>query len=327
MEEYPHLPEYAKSFINHLQNKGRKKSTIKRYYYDLQDFFAWLRVVKDSDNISVILHVTSEHLKEYFLFLSEQRQYSKATSKRVFTVIKGFFQYLQSQKLIQGNPFIGIEKDLEEDNQFLEDDFITEEEFQKLFKTLSSFDGLTEKQQKYRHLLIKRNEAIISLLYHYGLTLQELTNIKMKHVNFIGQHLTVTNGTDTRQLPLTNFTQQLLYTYKEDIPASIRPNYYSSDRFFIAFDYQRGTFRFDYSTYEPKPLTVIAIQKMLRQEIRRSGLRPGLSAQHLRRTAILNFLASDKSAEEAQAWFGLKSILTLQRYDNYLEQIKNSLKP
>ncbi|MFD1357627.1 tyrosine-type recombinase/integrase [Fictibacillus halophilus] len=322
MEEYPHLPEYANSFISHLQNKGRKKSTIKRYCYDLQDFFAWLRVIKNSDHTPVIQNLTSDQLKEYFLFLSEQREYSTATSKRVFTVIKSLFQFLQSQRLIQENPFSDIEKDLKEDNQFQEEDFITEEEFQQLFETLSSFDGLTEKQQKYRHLLIKRNEAILSLLYHYGLTLQELTNIEMKHVNFTRQQLTVINTAEIRHLPLTDFTQHLLYTYKEDIPAAIRPNNYSSDRFFIAFDYQRGTFRFDYSIYEPKPLTVIAIQKMLRQEIRRSGIRQGISSQHLRRTAILNYLASGKTDDEVQSWFGLKSHLTLQRYDNFIKQIK-----
>ncbi|WP_226534749.1 tyrosine-type recombinase/integrase [Fictibacillus halophilus] len=322
MEEYPHLPEYANSFISYLQNKGRKKSTIKRYYYDLQDFFAWLRVVKDSDQILVIQNLTSEQVKEYFLFLSDQRAYSTATSRRVFTVIKSLFQFLQSQRIIRVNPFLAVEKDLKEEKQLLEEDFITEEEFQQLFETLSSFDGLTEKQQKFRHLLIKRNEAILSLLYHYGLTLQELTNIEMKHVNFTRKQLTVINGTDIRHLPLNDFTQQLLYTYKEDIPAAIRPNYYSSDRFFIAFDYQRGTFRFDYSIYEPKSLTVIAIQKMLRQEIRRSGIRQGISSQHLRRTAILNYLASGKTEEEAQSWFGLKSHLTLQRYDHFIKQIK-----
>jgi site-specific recombinase XerD len=322
MEEYPHLPEYANSFISHLKNKGRKKSTIKRYYYDLQDFFAWLRVIKNSDQTPMIQNLTSEQLKEYFLFLSEQREYSSATSQRVFTVIKSLFQFLQSQRLIHENPFSKIEKDLKEDKQFHENDFITDEEFQQLFETLSSFDGLTENQQKYRHLLIKRNEAILSLLYHYGLTLQELTNIEMKHVNFTRQQLTVINSAEIRHLPLTDFTQQLLYTYKEDIPASIRPNHYSSDRFFIAFDYQRGTFRFDYSIYEPKPLTVIAIQKMLRQEIKRSGIRQGISSQHLRRTAILNYLALGKTNEEVQYWFGLKSHLTIQRYDNFIKQIK-----
>lgn len=322
MEEYPHLPEYANSFISHLQNKGRKKSTIKRYYYDLQDFFAWLRVIKNSDQIPMILNLTSEQLKEYFLFLSEQREYSTATSQRVFTVIKSLFQFLQSQRLIHENPFSEIEKDLKEDKQFHENDFITDEEFQQLFETLSSSDGLTENQLKFRHLLVKRNEAILSLLYHYGLTLQELTNIEMKHVNFTRQQLTVVNSAEIRHLPLTDFTLHLLYTYKEDIPASIRPNHYSSDRFFIAFDYQRGTFRFDYSTYEPKPLTVIAIQKMLRQEIKRSGIRQGISSQHLRRTAILNYLASGRTDEEVQNWFGLKSHLTLQRYDNFIKQIK-----
>lgn len=322
MEEYPHLPGYAESFISHLQKKGRTESTIKRYYYDLLDFLAWVRVIKKSDDIDAIKSLNPCVLNDYFQFLSDQREYSTSTSKRVFTVINSLFHYLYSQRQLQVNPFSELEKNLKEDTQFNEEDFITESEFELLFKTLSSYEGLTEKQQKHRHLLIKRNEAILSLIYFYGLSLQELTNIEMKHVHFTQQQLTVLNKTEMRRLPLDDFTRHLLYAYIEDIPDAMRPRNYSSDRFFIAFDYQRGTFRFDYGNYEPKPLTVIAVQKMLRQEIRRSGIRKGISSHHLRRTAILNYLASGKTGEEAQERFGLKSQLTLQRYENYLTQIK-----
>ncbi|MBY6036006.1 tyrosine-type recombinase/integrase [Fictibacillus nanhaiensis] len=320
MEEYPHLPEYAQSFISHIEKKGRKKSTIKRYYYDLMDFFAWLRVMKKEDDIHIIQNVDASLLNEYFLFLSKQREYSIATSKRVYTVIKSLFQFLHFKKIINVNPFLGMEQNLREDTHFHEEDFITDEEFQQFFQMLSSYEGLTEKQQKYRHLLIKRNQAIVSLLYRYGLTLQELTAIEMKHVHFTQKQLTVINKDETRRLPLDDSIQHLLYEYKETIPDPIRPRLYSSDRFFIAFDYQRGTFRFDYKNYEPKPLTVIAIQKVLRQEIRRSGIRNGISSHHLRRTAILNFVSDGKTEEEVQEWFGLKSQLTVQRYEAYIKE-------
>ncbi|MBH0155970.1 site-specific integrase [Fictibacillus sp. 5RED26] len=319
MEDYPHLPEYADSFIVHLQKKDRTKSTIKRYYYDLLDFFAWVRVIKKTDDLRVIQSLDTLTLKEYFLFLSEQREYRTATSKRVFTVIKSLFFYLHTNRKISSNPFNELEQTLKEDTQFTDDDFISDEEYKTLFQTLSSYEGLTEKQQKYRHLLIKRNEAILSLLYRYGITLQEITNIEMKHVHFTQHELTVINKKETRLIALDDETQQLLYEYKEKIPEVIRPRVYSSDRFFIAFDYQRGTYRFDYGKYEPKPLTVIAIQKMLRQEVRRSGLREGISSQHLRRTAILNLLKEGKDEEDVQLWFGLKSNLTLNRYEAYLE--------
>ncbi|MED1865634.1 site-specific integrase [Fictibacillus nanhaiensis] len=322
MEEYPHLPEYADSFIVHLQKKDRTNSTIKRYYYDLLDFFAWVRVIKKTDDLQVIQSLDSLTLNEYFLFLSEQREYRTATSRRVFTVIKSLFFFLHTTRKISSNPFNDLEQTLRDVTQFTDDDFISDEEFKTLFQTLSSYDGLTEKQQKYRHLLIKRNEAILSLLYRYGITLQEITNIEMKHVHLTQQELTVINKKETRLIVLDDETHRLLFQYKEDIPESIRPSNYSSDRFFIAFDYQRGTYRFDYGNYEPKPLTVIAIQKMLRQEIRRSGLREGISSQHLRRTAILNLLKEGKGEEDVQLWFGLKSNLTLNRYEAYLETAK-----
>ncbi|MDR7072230.1 tyrosine-type recombinase/integrase [Fictibacillus barbaricus] len=322
MEEYPNLPDYAQLFIDHLQKKGRKKSTIKRYSYDLLDFFAWIRVMKKSDDLYTIQKLNKELLNEYFLFLTEQREYSAATTNRVFTVTKSLFHFLQVQKRIKESPFKDFDQKWEEDKHFKKEDFITEEEFAQLFQILSSYEGLTEKQQKFRHLLIKRNEAIVTLLYNYGLTLQELASIERKDVQFTAQLLTVKNDDEKRLLPLEKETQQLLFAYFDSIPDSIKPRNHSSDRFFIAFDYQRGTYRFDYSNYEPKPLTVIAIQKMLRQEIKRSGIRTGVSSQHLRRTAILNFIMKNNSTEEIQARFGLKSALTVQRYENYIKEIE-----
>jgi site-specific recombinase XerD len=326
MEEYPLLPEYAHNFIDHLLKKGRKKSTVKRYYYDLLDFMAWVRVVKGNDELQIVKRLDAVILREYFLFLNEQREYSNATSKRVFTVIKSLFHFLHMQKSIDENPFHVMEISWDDDKQFTDDDFITDEEFEMYFHTLSSYDGLTEKQQKYRHLLIKRNEAISALIYKYGLSLQELTKIEMKDVHFSSQELTINNGDAKRILTIDFETHQLLYGYFENIPDSLKPRNYSTDHFFIAFDYQRGTYRFDYSNYEPKPLTVIAIQKMIRQEIKRSGIRSGISSHHLRRTAILNYLKNDHPLDDAQDWFGLKSVLTLNRYKDYIHTHTDSEK-
>jgi site-specific recombinase XerD len=320
MEEYPHLPEYARLFISHLQIKNRKKSTIKRYYYDLLDFFAWIRVVRKSDDKNVIQTLDSSLLNDYFLFLSEQREYSTATTKRVLTVIKSLLQFLQSNGTIGRNPFQDMEQILKSDNHFRTDDFISDEEFQALYQTLSSLEGLTEKQQKFRHLLIKRNETIVSLLYEYGITLKELTSIKMEDVHLSQRKLRIQNNNEYRAVALHESTCLLMSSYLDNIPAAIRPRNFSSDHFFIAFDYQRGTFRFDYSHYEPKSLTVIAVQKMLRQEIKRAGLRPGISAQHLRRSAILNALQEGKSDDDVLLQFGLRSQLTVQRYAAFLKE-------
>jgi site-specific recombinase XerD len=323
MEEYPHLPDYARSFIRHLQEKGREKSTIKRYYYDLLDFFAWLRVIQKNDDKRTLQSLQANHLKEYFRFLSEQREYSAATSKRVMTVVKRLFQFLQDHGVLAKNPFYGLEHMYNTDTHFHENDFIREEEFHVLVKILSSYENLTEKQQKFRHLLIRRNETIAILLYRYGLTLQELTNIEMKDVEQKQSRLIVRNKDNKRSIELEKTDRYLINSYLNNIPAPVRPREFTKDRFLIAFDYQRGTFRFDYSNHEPKPLTVIAVQKMLRQELRRAGLRKGISAHHLRRSAILNFLKAGNSEEETQKRFGLKSLLTVQRYANYLREEKS----
>ncbi len=133
MEEYPHLPEYADSFITHLQNKGRKNSTIKRYYYDLCDFFAWVRVIKKTDDLNMIQQLDAAALIEYFLFLSEQREYKTATSKRVFTVIKSLFHFLHGNRFITYNPFLDLEQTLKEDTHFTEENLFLMTNFKPSF--------------------------------------------------------------------------------------------------------------------------------------------------------------------------------------------------
>ncbi len=83
---------------------------------------------------------------------------------------------------------------------------------------------------------------------------------------------------------------------------------------FVAFDFNRGTYRWVYENDAPKALTEIAIQKMIRLEVAIANLRKGISGQHFRNTYILNLIKKETPESEIIKLAGFKSKISLKRY-------------
>ncbi|UOE92762.1 tyrosine-type recombinase/integrase [Alkalihalobacillus sp. LMS39] len=313
------IPEFE-SYLTSLQEKGRRPSTLRRYFYDLEDFYRWCQMTLSISSEKVTT-ITTKDLQLFFTYLEEERNYDTKTIKRFGTVLKQFYMYLVEAKVITTNPFIGVVYNKESDNHLKASDIISELEQQKLLASIRSPRFLTDNQLKARPFLNDRNESMIRLLLLYGLTLQELTSITMKDVHFeVNTIDIITDTTQSRPLVISNEDKQLLYTYYTTIPTPVRPRYYSDDPFFVAFDFQRNTYRWSYEIERPKALTDIAVQKMIRQEVRRASLRKGISAKHFRHTFAVQSLKNGLSLFELQEKMGLKTGQSLERYLLFLEQ-------
>ncbi|MCF6137196.1 tyrosine-type recombinase/integrase [Pseudalkalibacillus berkeleyi] len=312
-------PKDAIAFLTDLEFRGKQPSTVKRYKYDLEDYLAWIRVNELGYDDQQVY--TTDFIQTYFDFLITERSYSYRTLKRVYSVLKQYHLFLYSQRKCLTNPMNGIEIDNILDDSFTEEMFLSKQERETLLNILSSPEGLTENQLKAFPYLSKRNLGIITLMINYGLSLHEVSALSMSHLSFINRELKVITNNDLtkRTISLSNEDSELLYDYYTSIPSAVRPVQHTGDPFFVAFDFKRLTYRWSYETNKPKRLTEIAIQKMIRQEIARAGLRKGISAQHFRRTAILNQLKTNQNAEDIQHHFGMKTSLTLNRYLDYLQ--------
>jgi site-specific recombinase XerD len=71
---------------------------------------------------------------------------------------------------------------------------------------------------------------------------------------------------------------------------------------------------------------MIAIQKMIRMEVKRANLRKGISAQTLRNTFILSTLLEGVSSEELVEWIGYTTPLSMNRYLNTINSITDKQK-
>ncbi|MGU3373088.1 tyrosine-type recombinase/integrase [Bacillus mycoides] len=297
-------------FSSYLSNKGRKPSTIKRYIYDVESFIQWLHQSKrfTNDNIWESLH--KKDFEAFFDYLKTNRQYSDKTVHRIYIVLNRLYEYLDLPSPIEDVIHI------DPPNRALRgEDFISSQEEKHLKQVVASLEGLTEKQRTARPMILERNISIVALLLDYGLSLQELVSLQMKHVHFESNTLSIPEDSKiNRTIHLKEENKLHLYHYHKTIPEPVRPKYHSSHPLFVAFDFTRGTYHWSYDDDAPKFLTEISVQKMIRLEVKRANLRKGISAQHFRSTFILKSIQGDTTSEQIMQQIGFKSNLSLKRY-------------
>ncbi|AAM25982.1 MULTISPECIES: tyrosine-type recombinase/integrase [Bacillus] len=315
MNETISLEETLEDFSAYLNEKGRKYSTIQRYAYDIKDFYRWLEINKMLLHIKSWNELSQEIYQAYFSELEHKRKYSQKTRHRIWVVLKKLHTFLGIV-----SPLDGIHLSLIPDQSLSDSDFITELEETLLKQTVLSTKGLTERQAKYRPLIMDRNACIINLIVNYGLSLQELVSLNMSHIQFARNILIVPGENKlTRSVSLTMEDTQQLYKYYTTIPEPVRPQQHTNNPLFVAFDFNRGTFRWVYENDAPKALSEVAIQKMIRLEVKRAELDRRISAQQMRNTFILRLIRQGVTEKDLVSMMGFKTKISLKRYYQYLQ--------
>ncbi|MGI8362706.1 tyrosine-type recombinase/integrase [Bacillus cereus] len=315
MSKNINLEETLAAFSAYLTEKGRKQSTIERYAYDIKDFYKWLRASEKLLHIKSWSELSEADYQTYFSELEDKRKYSQKTRHRIWVVLKKLHMFLGIV-----SPLDAINLSLIPDQSLHDNDFITEVEEKLLKQTVLSTKGLTERQAKYRHLIMGRNACILNLVVNYGLSLQELVSLNMSHIQFARNTLVVRgeNGIH-RSISLTENDTKQLYKYYKTIPEPVRPRQYTDNPLFVAFDFNRGTYRWVYEKDAPKALSEVAIQKMIRLEVKRSGMNRRISAQQMRNTFIIRLIKQGITKDELASRMGFKTKISLKRYYQYLQ--------
>lgn len=159
MSENINLEETLAAFSAYLTEKGRKQSTIERYAYDIKDFYKWLRASEKLLHIKSWSELSEADYQTYFSELENKRKYSQKTRHRIWVVLKKLHMFLCIV-----SPLDGINLSLIPDQSLNDNDFMTEMEEKLLKQTVLSTKGLTERQAKYRPLIMDRNACIINLV-------------------------------------------------------------------------------------------------------------------------------------------------------------------
>lgn len=305
------LPDYALDYMENLNQSGRSKLTLKQYESDLKKFFSWLDIYKENTKFETIKALRADDIRAYFHYLKD-KQLSQATIRRLASVLSRLMIYHQCvcaheiHKLAEASPL----------RPLTTKDFITNEEYNKLLQHLLIKD-IESTKKSARNYLLSRNWTIVAILKNFGLTPIDIYRIKMKDLNLAQGELTLNREDAPLTLPLSHDIMTKLRDYYFSIPEAFRPKYYSNDPVFIAFNNISYSFQYDYDRQKPKALSVRAIQEMIKDEVRRAGLRK-ISAVNLRNAAILEALATGASDEKVMRQFHLTSEAALRRYKQYL---------
>lgn len=156
--------EIIYEFLDYISyEKKYSDNTEKNYELDLFKYFEYL----DKNNLNY-LTVKYKDVSNFTLFLAKQN-YKSTTINRIDSSIRSFYNYLELEEKINGNPFkaasnLKVPKRLP--NYFKDDEYLT---------MISVID-----KDDYEY----RNRLILEMLFATGLRVSELSNIKIKDIDF-----------------------------------------------------------------------------------------------------------------------------------------------
>lgn len=315
------LARYMEEYLQHLAFRGRKPSTLKRYRYDLLDFCSWVRTTRADKLPLEQKEVNATELELFFDELLYERRYHTRTIRRIHSVLRQVARYEASLGRSHLRPVLELEPPNLTEKPLNDEEWLSAKEKKQLLHTLSCEHGLSEQQLETFPFYRERNQLIVLLMLKYGLSLREVHHLSICDVKFETNNILVHYEEPLRRITLDDEDKQLAYRYFQTIPEPVRPRYHREDPFFVAFDFKRKTFHWSYDDDQPKRMTIIAIQKMLRMEVKRAGLRKGISAQTLRNTFILEQLRQGVTGDELISRIGYTSPLSLKRYLQTIEEM------
>ncbi|SDY68674.1 Site-specific recombinase XerD [Evansella caseinilytica] len=309
-----HFENEIQKFKLYLLLEKKQPSTIKRYTYDVQLYKDWLKNDSEATGVPHCWPYINE-LPSYYSYLRGSGSYSPNTIRRILSALRKWFQYIQ-----QPDAVCILEHYLKETKvcRTLDDVYLAPNQIKQLFNSLASNRGLTEKQKKYRHLIRDRNEVIFRLILFYGVTIQELTTLHLNRIHFASKEVELTGRKGkSRILTLHANDIKKMYACYMTIPEPVRPNRYDAVPYFLAFNYQLGTYR------ENKGLSEVAVQKMIRHEIKRAGLPKHFTAQALRKTYILHQLTKGKKKETLRDELAFETTQPLDELEKWAKGLKS----
>ncbi len=190
------MEEHLDRFMHFLAvEKGLARNTLSSYSHDLQKFWQFLSAegVKKVEDV-MELHVLS------FLHHLRGNGLSSRSVARTLVVVRSFFRFLLSEKIISTSPMRSIESP----------------RFRSRLPDTLSVDevDILLKQPSLPDVLGPRDSAMLHLLYATGLRVSELVAVKAGDVNLtVGYLRTMGKGAKERIIPVGEAARERLTTY------------------------------------------------------------------------------------------------------------------
>lgn len=260
--------------------RGLSPTTIVSYQADLALFEAFLR----RQGVGAPSGVTTAQVRAFLHALRERR--SPGTVARKLAAVKGWFRYLEGQRVVTENPTAFIESP-------------------RLWRRLPQTLNLQEVERLLGSVpeerLGLRDAAILELLYGAGLRVSELVSLELAHCNFEAGFLRcVGKGNKERVVPLGRRAAQAIGRYLKAERPRLTARTPQSPYVFVG---QGG-----------KRLTRQRVFQLLRRYARAGGIAKTIGPHTLRHSFATHLLERGADLRTVQELLGHANISTTQRY-------------
>ena len=270
-------------YMKAKKTKGLSPRTLQTYNYTLKTFKKWV--------IKSFLEITSEDLKEFFIFYESQNNCSKTSLNNTRRNLSSFFRFLTDEDKILINPMLRIPA-IKEPKKVKK--AFTYEEIEKLrfyFNSKSRYKRSNDLREGGM-----RNLAIFELLLSSGIRIGELCSLKITDIDFNECKMTVTGKGNKQRIAY--FSERAKLAIQNYLP--LRKN--ESPYLFT-----------QYISYKSKKkLTTIPIEVL----IRTAGEKCNIEAHphKFRRTFCTQMIKKGMPIDQVQSLMGHESIETTLRY-------------
>ena len=188
--KYTDAPSFLKGFIMHKKViSNRSDLTCNEYALDLCNFFrftyARLNKIDESDvnldslGLDFAASLKSEHIYEYMLHVSLEKNNGAASRARKLVAIREFYKYLHREKIIKENPAADISTPTV---KHALPKFLTLEESIRLLECIENDKTSATRTRDY---------AMITLFLNCGMRLSELVGINIQSIDWENKSLRV----------------------------------------------------------------------------------------------------------------------------------------
>ncbi len=280
------MKEWATGFITYLENKNFSTQTIRAYQVALEEFssFCQQRCIPKEKAFTPV------NLRN-FLAALQLKNPARNTVLRKIATLRSFATYLMRQGLLDKNPF----------------KLLPAPKRQRLlpkFLSVPETDRLLDTAAQSKHFAA-RNTALFELMYSSGLRRSEVTNLKIKDVDFFNGLVKVFGkGRKERLVPVTHVALEALKIY-----LACRRNPQPGESLFL--------------NKNGKPLTGDGLAYIFKNTAIASHLARRVTPHSLRHSFATHLLGNGCDLRSLQEMLGHKSLSTTQVYTHVsLEQLR-----
>jgi len=287
----PGMDELIERYVNYLQyERNASPHTIRNYRSDLLQFRDYL--AEGRATVAVDVRSVDALRIRGFLSILFERQEKKSSIARKLSAVRAFFKFLKREGVLAENPST-IVSTPKQDKTLPR--IMTEEE-------MNAFLNAVAEATKTGEPAMRRDRALLEMLYASGLRVSELVGLDLRSVNFgDGMVLVRGKGRKERIVPFGSKAKQALEDY---LPVRQR----------ILQERKKSGQQALFLNVWGERLTTRSVDRLVKKYVRHYGPAVKVSPHSLRHAFASHLLTEGADLRAIQEMLGHASLSTTQKY-------------